>query len=216
MTQALLLADRQFFVDVPRDHPCAVIAGRVLFGHGHPRDVIDLIHFSARRSQLRRLLIASTPTKRPTPKAIPMAWYGCVRTVLSAVLAAATVFSSRRSQASLAFSMTLSNFARRFVFSLSSVAIAFILICFYFWFLFTFRQSLPVALHVFYRRSRCEGLPIIDVYVIRYMPRPMGRGSHRFPRTCVPDTVLGDSVRFLEPTKTRVGTGGRFRTGKLA
>ncbi len=55
-----------------------------------------------------------------------MAWYGCVRTALSAVLAAATVFSSRRSQVSLAFSMALSNFARMFVFSLSSVAIAFI------------------------------------------------------------------------------------------
>src|SRR5437899_12641391 len=76
--------------------------------------------------------------------------------LLSAVLAAATVFSSRRLQASLAFSMAPSNFARMSVFSLSSVAIVFILI----WFL-------PVLCYVsaivgcrvprFISGSRCGG-----------------------------------------------------------
>ena len=103
--------------DWPQDHSGAV---RELKRH---RSVFD-------RSQSRPLLIASAPIKRPTPKAIPMAGYGCVRTALSAVLAAATVFSSRRSQAALAFSMALSFFARMFVFSLSSVDIAFILASF--------------------------------------------------------------------------------------
>ena len=70
-----------------------------------------------------------------------MAWYGCVRTALSVVLAAATVFSSRRSQMSLAFSMALSNFARMFVFSLSSVAIAFIFV----WFLLVLSYVSAIA-----------------------------------------------------------------------
>ena len=66
------------------------------------------------------------------------------------------------------------------------------------WFFLTFRQSSPVAL-----LKSC------------YVPRPRASRKLQGSTDLRARHGVGDRVRFLERTKTRVGTVGRLRTGKL-
>ena len=141
------------------------------------------------RCQSRPFLIASTPTNRPTPKAIPSAVYGWARTALSAVLAAATVFSSRRWQVPLAFSMASSSFARRSVFSLASLVSAFIPL-----------YSVFALVRVYVSATAgCRVPPLL--ITLRANARSVTEATDSQELACQRRT--GDGARFFERAKTR-------------